>query len=60
MVLILFKNTNFKAWSGGEPLIAALRRQSRGISVFEVILTYRVSLRTARATQRDPSQTPKR
>jgi hypothetical protein len=35
-------------------LIPALRRQSRHISELEATLVYRVSSRTARATQRNP------
>jgi hypothetical protein len=43
-------------WWWCTPLIPALRRQSRGrrISEFEASLVYRVSSRTARATQRNP------
>jgi hypothetical protein len=36
------------------PLIPALGRQRQGISEFEASLVYRVSYRTARATQRNP------
>jgi hypothetical protein len=36
------------------PIILALRRQSRQISEFKASLVYRVSSRTARATQRNP------
>jgi hypothetical protein len=36
------------------PLIPALGRQRRRISEFEASLVYRVSSRTARATQRNP------
>ena len=36
------------------PLIPALGGRDRQISEFEVSLVYRVSSRTARATQRDP------
>jgi hypothetical protein len=36
------------------PLIPALGRQRQGISEFEASLVYRVSSRTARATQRNP------
>ena len=36
------------------PLIKALGRQSRQISEFEASLVYRMSSRTARATQRNP------
>jgi hypothetical protein len=36
------------------PLIPALERQRQGISEFEAILVYKVSSRTARATQRNP------
>jgi hypothetical protein len=36
------------------PLIPALRRKSRWISEFEASLVYKVSSRTARATQRNP------
>jgi hypothetical protein len=36
------------------PLITALGRQRPRISEFEVSLVYRVSSRTARATQRNP------
>jgi hypothetical protein len=36
------------------PLIPALGRQRQAISEFEASLVYRVSSRTARATQRNP------
>jgi hypothetical protein len=36
------------------PLIPALGRQRQRISEFEASLVYRVSFRTARATQRNP------
>jgi hypothetical protein len=36
------------------PLIPALGRQRQGISEFEASLVFRVSSRTARATQRNP------
>jgi hypothetical protein len=36
------------------PLIPALGRQRQRISEFEASLVYRVSSRTARATQRNP------
>ena len=36
------------------PLIKALGKQSRQISEFEASLVYRMSSRTARATQRNP------
>jgi hypothetical protein len=36
------------------PLIPVLGRQRQGISEFKVSLVYRVSFRTARATQRNP------
>jgi hypothetical protein len=36
------------------PIILTLRRQGRRISEFEASLVYRVSSRTARATQRNP------
>jgi hypothetical protein len=36
------------------PLIPALGRQRQGISEFEASLVYKVSSRTARATQRNP------
>jgi hypothetical protein len=43
------------------PLIPALGRQRQAISKFEASLVYRVSFRTARATQRNPvSKDPKK
>jgi hypothetical protein len=42
----------------GTPLIPALGSRGRRISEFEVSLVYRVSSRTARATQRNPVSNP--
>jgi hypothetical protein len=39
--------------AGCTPLVPALQRQSRQISEFEASLIYRVSFRTAKATQRN-------
>jgi hypothetical protein len=50
----LLKNPLSRAW-WCTPLIPALGRQRQVISEFEASLVYRVSSRTARATQRNPA-----
>jgi hypothetical protein len=50
----MLENFNWDWWRWRTPLIPALGRQRQGISEFEASLVYKVSSRTARATQRNP------
>jgi hypothetical protein len=52
-IAVLIKTDFLDQWQR-RPLIPVLRRQRQTLSEFEARLVYRVSSRTARATQRNP------